>query len=75
MPIPHFIPATSSTPSSQVHSTQFGAKGTLGSRAISITSAKIHKGVRKAKNLAKRPAVSVGWYEAEDRTLPSVSSF
>lgn len=31
--------------------------------------------VRKAKNLAKLPCGSVAWYESEDRTLPSVSSF
>lgn len=48
-------------------------KSKLSHRTISISAAK--KPVRKAKHLAKMPVSSCGWYEAEDRTLPSVSSF
>ena len=41
-------------------------------RPFSISAGKA-KPVRKARNLANLP--SCGWYEAEDRTMPSVSSF
>lgn len=44
----------------------------LNARTVSIASGKA-KPVRKSK-AAKRPA-SCGWYESEDRNLPSVSSF
>ena len=47
-------------------------KTKFGSRTISIADGKA-KPVRKAKGLAKGAPCS--WYEAEDRNLPSVSSF
>lgn len=49
-------------------------KADMKKRPIPIGPAK-PKQVRKAKGLAKHPCVSVTWYESEDRTLPSVSSF
>ena len=70
-PIYHTAPTTASGSSS---SAPLSVKSKLNHRTISISSGK-SKAVRKAKHLAKRPASSCAWYEAEDRTLPSVSSF
>lgn len=48
-------------------------KANLKKRPLPIDAAGQY--VRKANVLAKHPCVSVDWYESEDRTLPSVSSF
>lgn len=64
----------SSTAIAAAHSAPLSVKSDLQTRTVSITSAK-PKPVRKAKNLAESTSVRIGWYESEDRTLPSVSSF
>lgn len=62
----------SGAPADRLRSAALPVKAAVTARALSISSGK-PKGVRKAAHLAK-PA-SPAWYEAEDRTLPSVSSF
>lgn len=73
MAMPYFPVYHSATSADARSSAALPLKSKLTSRAISISTGK-PKPVRKAKNLAKMPA-SCGWYEAEDRNLPSVSSF
>lgn len=56
------------------HPVPVPVKTALDRHPVSISAGRA-KGVRKTKNLAKHPCASVTWYESEDRTLPSVSSF
>ena len=60
-------------PADRLRSAALSVKSDVTGRNISISPAKA-KPVRKAKHLAKSVS-SCDWYEAEDRNLPSVSSF
>ena len=56
------------------HFASLGVKSNRNKQPVSVSAAN-PKGVRKAKGLVKHPCASVTWYESEDRTMPSVSSF
>lgn len=74
MAMPYFPTYHSpSAPVADSLSSVLTVKSKLTSRTLTIANGKA-KPVRKARNLGKLPA-SCSWYEAEDRTLPSVSSF
>jgi hypothetical protein len=73
MNIPYtFIPYIGASRGSEAGSAPVAIKTRFGSRGISISDGK-PKPVRKAKNLLK--GACCAWYEAEDRNMPSVSSF
>ena len=76
MAIPHFVLTNSSSAlvADTLKSKPHAHKVSGGARTVSIQTGKPVKSVRKAKGLGKH-ASGCAWYEAEDRTLPSVSSF
>lgn len=76
MAVPYFPTYhTASTPAAEsLSSAPLSVRSKLNHRTISISAGKA-KAVRSPKRLAKMPSSSCAWYEAEDRTLPSVSSF
>jgi hypothetical protein len=73
MAMPYFPTYHSPSAPADSLSSVLTIKSKLTSRTLTIANGK-SKPVRKVRNLAKLPA-SCAWYEAEDRNLPSVSSF
>lgn len=63
----------SGAPADRLRAASLALKSDLNGRALSISTGK-SKQVRKVKNLGKTTS-PCDWYEAEDRTIPSVSSF
>lgn len=72
MTIPYTFIPYAGTGRDALGSAPVSVKTKFSSRTLSITDGK-PKPVRKAKRLLK--GASCAWYEAEDRNLPSVSSF